>query len=110
MYRDVAGPKPLRAGSAFIHQIAERSSSRNPAVPMVATYRILTQVGEYRVRYLGTGAGPRGACSGLSTSCMSMQNLAINDRFWEASARLLVRSWSATSVARPKRARQRAAP
>jgi hypothetical protein len=28
MYRDVAGPKPLKAASAFIHQIAGRSSSR----------------------------------------------------------------------------------
>ena len=33
---------------ASIHRIAGTSSSRKPAVPKVATYRILTQLGEYR--------------------------------------------------------------
>ena len=53
------------------------SSSRKLAVPKVATYRILTQLGEYRGWFEGAGAGRRGACSGLSTPCMSMQNLAV---------------------------------
>jgi hypothetical protein len=30
-----------------MHHFSEKSSSRKPAVPKVATYRILTQLGEY---------------------------------------------------------------
>src|SRR5215216_5190722 len=57
--------------------VSEKSSSRKPAVPKVATYRILTQVGEYRGCFWGAGGERRGACSGLSTPCMSMQNLGV---------------------------------
>ena len=34
-------------GGKFVQPFTEKSSSRKPAVPKVATYRILTQIGEY---------------------------------------------------------------
>jgi hypothetical protein len=40
---------------------SEKSSSRKPAVPKVATYRILTQVGEYLASGNDPGAGRRAA-------------------------------------------------
>ena len=40
----------------LVHRITEKSSSRKPAVPKVATYRILTQLGEYRGWFGGVGA------------------------------------------------------
>jgi|SRR5215211_2547293 len=67
------------------NRVSAKSSSRKPAVPKVATYRILTQLiltqlREYRRLAGGAGAGRRGACSGLSTPCMRMHNLAGADR------------------------------
>ena len=47
----------LVAEVASIRWIAEKSSSRQPAVLKVATYRILTQMGEYSAPWTGTGAG-----------------------------------------------------
>ena len=70
-----ASPIPLASCPvASIHRVAEKGSARKPAVPKVATQRILTQQREYLVLNSGTGAGRRGACSGLSIPCMSMHN------------------------------------
>ena len=51
----------LHWGGASIHLNAEKSSSRKPAVPKVATYRITSHPGEYYGPKGGTGAGRMGA-------------------------------------------------
>src|SRR5215212_11269651 len=48
-------------GLVSIHRASWKSSSRKPAVPKVATHRILTQVGEDPALGGGTGAGLRRA-------------------------------------------------
>src|SRR5215208_3260286 len=55
----------------------QKSNSRKPAVPKVATHRILTQVGEYPVQIGPPVAGCMRACSELSTPCMNMQTLVV---------------------------------
>src|SRR5829696_3758202 len=76
-FRQGEGSSGVSRSSALIHPIAEKSSSRKPAEPKVATYRITSHPGEYRAWFWGRRAGRRGACSGLSTPCMSRQDLAV---------------------------------
>src|SRR5215213_2110917 len=47
--------------SRHVQRIADKSSSRKPAVPKVATHRILTQLREYLDINGGAGAGRMGA-------------------------------------------------
>jgi hypothetical protein len=70
--RDSVGP-----ATSDIHRESEKNSSRKPTVPKVATYRITSHAGEYLGVGGGDGPGPRGACSGLSTPCIRMQNSAV---------------------------------
>src|SRR5215207_7212047 len=74
---EMLGPREPESSCLYVHLTAEKSSSRKPAVSKVATYRITSNPGEYLGRSEGAAAGRRGACSGLSTPCMSMQNLAV---------------------------------